>query len=141
MFILDTNVVSELRKASGGKADKNVVAWARRIPVPTLFVSVISILELETVILLLERRDSIQGKLLRAWFNNHVLSTFSGRILSIDTVVAQRCARLHVPHPRADRDALIAATALVHGMVVVTRNVTDFHSTGVKLLNPWSPPD
>ena len=87
--------------------------------------------------LLVERRDPPQGAILRAWLNHRVLPTFAGRILAVDTTIAQCCAKLHVPDPRADRDALIAATALVHGMVVVTRNVDDFKSTGVALLNPW----
>ena len=97
----------------------------------------ISILELEIGILLVERRDQRQGTILRAWMEGHVLPTFSGRILAIDTAVAQRCAALHVPNPRSDRDALIAATALVHGMTVVTRNVTDFQPMSVALVNPW----
>ena len=138
MYLLDTNVVSELRKAKVGKADRNVVAWATGVPASSLFLSVISILELETGVLLVERRDSAQGAILRAWLAEHVLPSFAGRILVIDTAVAQRCARLHVPDPRADRDALIAATALAHGMTVVTRNVADFEPTGVRILNPWT---
>jgi predicted nucleic acid-binding protein len=102
-----------------------------------MFLSVITILELETGILLIERRDSKQGAMLRTWLDGHVLPAFSGRILAIDVAVAQRCATLHVPNPRADRDALIAATALVHGMTVVTRNVADFEPTGVEIFNPW----
>ncbi len=135
MYLLDTNVVSELRKAK--KADRNVRVWARSASATHLFISVISVLELETGILLIERRDRKQGAMLRSWMENHVLPTFAGRILAIDTTVAQRCAALHVPNPRSDRDALIAATALVHRMTVVTRNVDDFEVTGVKLLNPW----
>lgn len=137
MFLLDTNVVSELRKAKAGKADSNVAAWGASVPVGSLFVSVITILELETGVLLVERRDPPQGALLRSWLDSHVLPAFHNRVLSIDISVAQRCARLHVPDPRAERDALIAATALVHGMTVVTRNVPDFVLTGVPTLNPW----
>lgn len=137
MYLLDTNVVSELRKAKGGKADKNVKAWADSISATSLFLSVITILELETGILLIERRDPMQGAVLRTWLDGHVLPAFSGRILPIDVAVAQRCAKLHVPDPRADRDSLIAATALVHGMTVVTRNVADFERTGVEIFNPW----
>jgi predicted nucleic acid-binding protein len=137
MYLLDTNIVSELRKAKVGKADKNVTAWADSISAASLFLSAITILELETGILLIERRDPTQGAILRAWLDGHVLPAFSGRILAVDTAVAQRCARLHVPDPRADRDALIAATALVHGMMVVTRNVADFKTTGVEILNPY----
>ncbi|MFZ0298840.1 MAG: type II toxin-antitoxin system VapC family toxin [Candidatus Sulfotelmatobacter sp.] len=135
MYILDTNVVSELRKAK--KANQNVMKWAQLLPAATLYISVISLLELEIGILLIERHDKEQGGILRAWLNKHVLPTFSGRILGIDTTVAQRCAALHVPNPRSDRDALIAATALVHGLTVATRNVADFEGMGVAVLNPW----
>jgi toxin FitB len=137
MFVVDTNVVSELRKAKAGKADRNVAAWASRVPATWLFVSAITILELETGVLLVQRRDPKQGALLRAWLDQYVLPAFSGRVLPVDTAVAQRCAALHVPDPRSDRDALIAATAMVHNMTVVTRNVADFAATGVPLLNPW----
>ena len=97
----------------------------------------ITILELETGVLLVERRDPAQGAVLRSWLNAHVLPAFSERILNVDLAVAQCCAKLHVPDPRSDRDAIIAATALVHGMTVVTRNTDDFVRTGVELLNPW----
>jgi predicted nucleic acid-binding protein len=137
MFILDTNVVSELRKARAGKADRGVVSWASGVPAEDLFVSVVTVLELETGVLLVQRRDSRQGALLRAWLDQQVLPAFSGRVLPVDTAVAQRCAALHVPDPRSERDALIAGTAMVHNMTVVTRNVADFEATGVKLLNPW----
>lgn len=137
MFVLDTNVVSELRKANTGKADANVVAWANSVLPASLFLSAISILELEMGILLIERRDQEQGKMLRNWLENQVLPTFEERILVVDTAVARQCARLHVPAPYSERDALIAATALVHGMTVVTRNVDDFKPTGIAVLNPW----
>ncbi|EAN5457720.1 type II toxin-antitoxin system VapC family toxin [Salmonella enterica] len=137
MYILDTNVVSELRKARTGKIDANVVAWAESMDASALFVSSITIMELELGILSVERRDAIQGSLLRSWLEQHVLPEFSGRTLSVDTAVALRCARLHVPDKRGERDALIAATALVHGMTVVTRNVADFEPTGVAIINPW----
>lgn len=139
MFLLDTNVVSELRKAKAGKADINVTAWASSVPYGSLFISVISVLELEMGVLAVERRDPTQGGILREWLDKHVMPTFHDRILPVDVAVAQRCARLHIPNPRAERDALIAATALVHGMTVVTRNLSDFQPTGVPLMNPWSP--
>ena len=94
-------------------------------------------MELETGVLQIERRDTAQGALLRAWLDGHVLPEFAGRVLPVDTAVAQRCARLHVPDRRSERDALIAATALVHGMTVVTRNFADFVETGVPIVNPW----
>jgi toxin FitB len=138
MYVLDTNVVSELRKIQAGKADPNVAAWIESVDAADLFVSAITIMELELGILSVERKDATQGILLRTWMEQHVLPEFSGRTLSVDTDVAQRCARLHVPDKRGERDALIAATALVHGMTVVTRNVADFQLTGVRLLNPWA---
>jgi hypothetical protein len=138
MYLLDTNVVSELRKARSGKADVNVCTWAAGIPAADMFLSVISVLELETGVLLIERRDPTQGAVLRAWLDDHVLPAFAERILPVDVAVAQRCARLHVPAPSAERDALIAATALVHGLTVVTRNIADFQAAGVRLLNPWN---
>ncbi len=137
MFLLDTNVVSELRKAKSRKADPHVTAWASRVDAESLFLSVITVLELESGVLSLERRDAKQGAILRAWLDGHVLPSFAGRVLPIDTVVAVSCARLHVPDPRAERDALIAATALVHGMTIVTRNVDDFATMGAALLDPW----
>ena len=138
MYLLDTNVVSELRKTSGGKADRNVVAWAESVPSASLFLSSITVLELERGILLLERRDPIQGAMLREWLEAHVLPVFAGRILAVDAAVAQCCAKLHVPDPSPDRDAFIGATAIVHGMQVVTRNVADFEPMGVKTINPWN---
>ncbi len=139
MFLLDTNVLSELRKAGDGKADGNVVAWLSGVDAASLYISALTVMELEIGILRVERRDSIQGARLRTWFDTLVLPEFSGRSLPVDTAVALRCARLHVPDPCAERDALIAATALVHGMTVVTRNVADFEATGAALLNPWMP--
>lgn len=139
MFVLDTNVVSELRKARTGKIDPNVAAWAGSVDAAELFVSSITIMELELGILSVERRDAVQGAVLRSWLEQHVLPEFSGRTLPVDTAVALRCAKLHVPDKRGERDALIAATALVHGMTVVTRNVADFEPTGVKIVNPWNP--
>ena len=137
MYVLDTNVVSELRKVRLGKADVNLTAWTDTVDAAELFVSAITILELELGVLSVERRDATQGALLRSWLEQHVLPEFSRRTLPVDTAVALRCARLHVPDRRGERDALIAATALVHGMTVVTRNVADFRPTGVALINPW----
>lgn len=133
MFLLDTNVVSELRKAKTGKINPNVKAWSESVLATQLFLSVVTLLELEMGIGLIARRDSAQAALLDTWFNHHVLPTFKGRILSVDCAVALCCGRLHVPDPRSDRDALIAATALVHDMTVVTRNIADFKPMG----DPW----
>lgn len=138
MFLLDTNVVSELRKAGTGRAHPSVVAWAQDVDPAALFLPVIAVLEIERGVLMAERRDPAQGAVLRAWLEGRVLPTFEGRILPVDAAVARRCAGLHVPDPQSDRDALIAATALVHGMTVVTRNVADFTATGVRLLDPFA---
>lgn len=138
MFVLDTNVVSELRKAGAGKANHNVVAWASSVSSGSLYVSAITVLELEMGVLQIERRDREQGSVIRAWLDEHVLPAFAGRVLAVDAPVALRCARLHVPNRVAERDALIAATALVHGMTVVTRNVADFAATKVALIDPWN---
>ena len=137
-LLLDTNVVSELRKAKTGKINPNVKAWADSVVPTDLFISVVTLLEIEMGIGLMERRDLVQTTLLRTWFNNHVLPAFEGRILVVDTAVALCFGNLHVPDPRSDRDALIAATAIVHDMTVVTRNVADFKPTGVQILNPWN---
>ena len=137
MYLLDTNVIAELRKAQSPKVDQKVLAWANSVSAASLFLSVITVLELEKGILLIERRDPTQGAVLRSWLDTHVLPAFRERILPVDTAVAQCCARLHVPAPRPDRDALIAATALIHGLTVVTRNVADFTPTGVEIINPW----
>ncbi|CAG4886018.1 Toxin FitB [Paraburkholderia gardini] len=135
MFLLDTNVVSELRVPK--RADINVLAWASSQPVAAQFLSAITVLELELGVLRMERKDAVQGAALRTWLDGQVLPQFAGRVLAFDQSVAMRCAKLHVPDPRAERDAVIAATALVHGMTVVTRNTDDFILTGVPLLNPW----
>jgi toxin FitB len=137
MFVLDTNVVAELRKVKAGKADPNVAAWNESVTPSQAFVSVVTVLELERGILQIERRDAAQGAVLRRWMDEHVMPAFDGRVLAIDASVARRCAKLHAPDPKPERDAFIASTALVHGMTVVTRNVEDFVLTGVEVLNPW----
>ncbi len=136
MYLLDTNVISALRRPD--KADPLLKEWAASVPVSRFYLSVISILEIEHGVLLKMRKDKKQGALLlRAWVDDEVLPRFEGRILPIDVEVALQCAKLHVPDPQPERDALIAATALVHKLTVVTRNVNDFLPTGVQLLNPW----
>lgn len=119
-----------------GKANTNVTAWAESVDAADLFVSAITIMELELGVLSIERKDAAQVAMLRSWLEQHVLPEFARRTLPVDTAVAQRCARLHVPDKRSERDALIAATALVHGMTVVTRNTADFAPTGVSLIDP-----
>ena len=137
MYLLDTNVVSELRKLGSGREDPNVAKWAQSVETVSLFVSVVTIQELEIGIQLALRRDALKGEMLRTWMTKRVLPAFDGRILSVDLAAAQRSATLHVPNPRPVRDGLIAATALVHGLTMVTRDVADFEPCGVSLLNPW----
>jgi len=137
MYLLDTNVVSELRKQTSGKADKKVVAWAKSVPADSLYLSVITLMELEIGVLSIQRKDLRQGNLLRLWLDTQVIPAFQGRTIAIDIPIARCCAGLHIPDPGSERDALIAATAIVNGMTVVTRNIVDFEATGVKILNPW----
>ena len=141
MYLLDTNVLSELRKRRSGRIDPAVEAWANAADPARLHLSVITIMEVELGIAQLVRRDGTQAATLRLWLHEKVLPAFAGRILPIDTPIAVRCAHLHVPEPRSERDAWIAATGLVHGLTVVTRNIADFAATGVRLLDPWRPGD
>lgn len=137
MHLLDTNVVSELRKLRTGRMDAQVERWAKASSAGQFYISVITLMELEAGVLLVARRDPAQAAVLRAWMSDQVIPGFAGRILAVDEATAVRCAALHVPDPRPERDALIAATALVHGMTVVTRNVADFSPMGVPVFNPW----
>jgi predicted nucleic acid-binding protein len=142
MYLLDTNVVSEMRKVRGArnpraKINQRVQAWLESVPASGLHLSVITILELEIGFHLLDRRDPEQADVIRTWIRNYIQPAFSGRILDVNIDIVQHCATLHVPDPKDDRDALIAATAFVHSMTVVTRNVSDFARTGVKIFNPW----
>ena len=135
-YLLDTNVVSELRKRPG-RIDENVAAWGAALSADEQFVSAITVFEVELEILQVERRDELLGKMLRRWFEASVIGAFRKRILVVDRDVALRAARLHVPDPRPERDGYIAATALVHGLTVATRNVDDFEPMGVPVVNPW----
>lgn len=137
MYLLDTNVISEFRKIASGKADKKVIEWSNTIEPVELFLSVVTIQELEIGTLLVERRDPAQGTLLRRWVNNYVLEVFSERLLDVTPQIAISSAQFCVPNPKPINDMLIAATASVHNMTVVTRNIADFEGTGVKLFNPW----
>jgi predicted nucleic acid-binding protein len=139
MFVLDTNIVSELRKVRSGKANPGVASWAERIPSAELFISAITIHELEHGVLLMERSDPAQGAVLRAWLDQSVAAAFKNRVLPVDERVARRAAGLHVPDPAPFRDALIGATALVHDMTVVTRDLKDFQRFDeLVVINPWS---
>ncbi|BDC48415.1 twitching motility protein PilT [Bryobacterales bacterium F-183] len=136
MFLLDTNSVSETRKRP------EVVApafhlWMSSRDRRDLYLSVATVYELEIGVLAKERTDPTQGLRLRRWVDYLVRDEFASRILLIDTRVAMRSAVLQVPNRRNVVDAMVAATAYVHGMTVVTRNVRDFEGTGVPVLNPW----
>ena len=137
MYLLDTNVVSELRKIGAGKGDRSVSRWSRSLDVAELFLSVVTIEEIEVGVLRIERHDPAQGKMFRTWLDEQVLPVFENRILPVDLQVARMCASLHVPDPRPIRDAMIGATALAHGLTLATRNVGDFEPMGVELVNPW----
>lgn len=140
MYLLDTDVVSESRKLASGRADRAVAAWLSAVDPAVTYLSAITIFELEHGVLLTERRDPVQGAMLRSWLAETVLPAFEGRVLPMSAEVATRCARLHIPDPRGERDSWIAATALVHDLTVVTRNIADFTRTGVSIVNPWAPP-
>ncbi|MCE7030608.1 type II toxin-antitoxin system VapC family toxin [Jiella avicenniae] len=136
-YLLDANVISELRKLGDGKADAKVAGWIGARDATRFFISAITILELERGVLSVQRRDAAQGGRLRSWLDGRVRPEFDGRILPVDDAVATRCAQLHVPDRRNEADALIAATALVHDLSVVTRNVSDFEGAGVVVIDPW----
>ena len=137
MYLLDTNVLSELRKRRSGKINAAVEVWAGSVDQADMYLSVITIMEAEFGIALLERRDARQAGVLRLWLHEKVMPAFSGRILPVDTTIALRCARLHLPETKSEHDAWIAATGLVHDLTIVTRNVADFARTGTTLIDPW----
>lgn len=136
MYLLDTNVLFELRKRRSGKIDASVEVWAGSVDQVELYLSVITIMEVELAIALLERRDTRHAGVLRLWLHEKVMPAFAGRILPVDTAIALRCARLHVPDTESERDAWIAATGLVHGLTIVTRKKIEFAGIGVTLFDP-----
>lgn len=139
MFLLDTNVVSELRKARAGRANPGVAAWAVAVPSGQMFLSAITVHELEHGVLLAERSDPAQGSVLRRWLDGSVMRAFEGRVLPVDQAVAIQAAALSIPDPRPFRDGLIGATGLLHRMTVVTRNVRDFEGIeGLQVVDPWT---
>lgn len=138
MYLLDTNVISELRKVKSGKSDKNVKRWSLQADPQLMYVSSITIHELELGILLAERADKSKGKILRKWMTEYVLPAFEKRVLSVDKKVVLVSAKYHVPDPKPYRDTLIAATAVVNNMTVVTRDTDGFCLDKVKTLNPWN---
>ena len=134
-YLLDTNVISEARKPSG---DHGVKDWLRHQVASELAISVITVLEIDIGIRRLRRHDTASADVLQRWLDDKVLTGFAGRILPLDVAVALRVAPLHVPDPASDHDAIIAGTALAHGLAVVTRNAADFIRSGVEITNPWA---
>ena len=141
MYLIDTNVVSELRRVQTGRGDANVAKWGLETPEHLLYLSVVSLRELESWVLRKERKDAEQGRSMRRWIDQQVRPSFAPRLLPVTEEIALACARLFVPNPPPIADAYIGATALVHGLTVVTRNVADFAPMGVEILNPWEPPN
>ena len=137
MFLLDTNVISEMRKVKTDKIDRNVARWSDGVAADELYLSTITVFELELGMLMVERRDVRQGDMLRTWIRNFVLVAFQTRILPLTTDIALLCAGLNVPDRTSTNDSIIAATARSHGLTVVTRNVADFAKAGVPIINPW----
>lgn len=135
MYLLDTNVVSELR-AGKARQSEAVRAWAATVDAQRLYLSAVTVMELDIGVRRIERRDDHQGRLLRGWLDQ-LLARFARQVLPFDAPAALACAAMHVPDPRPFRDAMIAATARQHGLVLVTRNLSDFAALGVPLLDPW----
>ncbi|WP_105432454.1 type II toxin-antitoxin system VapC family toxin [Neorhizobium sp. T6_25] len=140
MLLLDTNVVSELRKVASGKADPNVVVWNETVDPAETFISAVVLHELQIGVRVVEHNDAVAGKVLRNWLETAVLKAFSGRILPLDEAAAVKAAQWHVPNPKPINDAYIAATAFTRRMTLVTRNIKDFEGMGVTLVNPWDTP-
>lgn len=137
MYLLDTNIVSEMRKYHNQTIDPNVAAWLKNIAPEQTFLSAISIMELRVGVLSKLRKDPKQGEALQHWYEHYVLPTYSGRILSVTPHIAAHCAELHIPNRRPFSDSYLAATALVHNFTLVTRNVKDFQGLKLRLINPF----
>lgn len=132
-YLLDTNVLSDARRGASASLD----AWLAGQPLADLAISAVTLFELEHGVRIMERRDRRQGAALRGWLDDVVRASFDGRVLAVDDVVAVAAAALHVPDPMSVPDSLIGATAIVHGLSLVTRNIADFDHVDVRLLNPW----
>ncbi|WFU07827.1 type II toxin-antitoxin system VapC family toxin [Rhizobium sp. CB3090] len=138
MYLLDTNIVSDVRRARSGKADQAVLDWIASVPEQLLFISAVTLFEIELGILQVERRDKVQGAALRSWMEQGVKAAFQHRVVAINDQIALRCAYYSVPDPRELRDAFIGATAWERGFILVTRNTRHFQGMDIELLNPWS---
>ena len=139
MYLLDTNIISESRKLGTARVDPNAARWLAEVDAETSFVSAMTIFELERGVAQMERRDTKQGAALRRWLDDQILTIYEHRTLPLSREVALICAGLHIPDPKSERDAWIAATAINSGFTLVTRNVTDFANMGVELINPFNP--
>ncbi len=137
MFLLDTNIISESRKLGSPRIDPHVAEWLGQIDVEATYVSAMTIFELERGVRQMERRDAKQGAALRRWLDDQIMPTYEHRTLPLSREVALICAGLHIPDPKSERDAWIAATALGAGLTLVSRNVADFAGMGVELINPF----
>ena len=137
MYLLDTNIISESRKLGTAKVDSHAARWFDAVDVETTFVSAMTIFELERGVKQMERRDTVQGAVLRRWFDDHVMTTYEHRTLPLSRQVALICAGLHIPDPKSERDAWIAATAIDAELTLVSRNVGDFANMDVRLINPF----
>jgi len=135
LFLLDTNVVSELRKAS--RCDPRVAAWQAKQSVATCFLSAVTVMEIRLGVELARRNDARKALVLEEWLEQSVKKAFVGRILPIDVAIAEKCALLHAESPRPFRDGLILATAAARGLTVVTRNTKDFAGAAVPVVDPW----
>lgn len=137
MYLLDTNIISESRKLGTSRIDRQAARWFAQVDVETSFVSAMTIFELERGVRQMERRDAAQGSVLRRWLSDQIMTTYEHRTLPLTRAVALICAGLHIPDPKSERDAWIAATAIDAKLTLVSRNVNDFATMGVELINPF----
>ena len=137
MYLIDTNVLSEVRKLASGRCHANVARWWRALDGEELFLSVLVLGELHQGIERLRARDPVQATALETWLG-HVVVQFAGRILAVDQRVAEAWGRMSAARSLATVDALLAATAQVHGLTLVTRNLADVAGCGVRVLDPFS---
>jgi predicted nucleic acid-binding protein len=133
VHLLDTGVVWELRQARAGTGDPGLAAWAAGVPRTSLFVSAVTLLELEAGTAQVERRDKAAGAAMRGWIDTQLPAAFADRILAVDAAVVRRWGQLAYPDLR---DGLLAATALEHRLTLVTRDTAAFRTGRVKVFNP-----
>jgi hypothetical protein len=134
-LLLDTVVVSELRK--GARADPAVIAWQASVAAVPAYLSVITLLEIRCGLRRVAICDAALGARLETWYRDRLLPRFRDHLLEVDRAVAEAAAELTSGRTLPPHDALIAATARVHRLILVTRNVADFAETGVPVINPW----